>query len=116
MNKLNLAVVGFGNMGKIHHKSILKSLICNRPIVVDTDKKVLDGSSDVEFFSSLEEIPKKKIEKLDGAIISSPSSMHLEQADFFINKKIPIMVEKPLTEDFDKSMELINNAKDAKFY
>ena len=40
--------------------------------------------------------------------------MHLEQADFFINKKIPIMVEKPLTEDFDKSMELINNAKDAK--
>ena len=114
MNKLNLVVVGFGNMGKIHHKSILKSLICNRPIVVDTDKKVLDGSSDVEFFRSLEEIPKKKIEKLDGAIISSPSSMHLEQADFFINKKIPIMVEKPLTEDFDKSMELINNAKDAK--
>ena len=99
-------------MGKIHHKSVLKSLICEQPIIVDNDKKVVEKTSEFEFYKSLNEIPLEKISELDGAIISSPSNMHYEQANFFIDNKIPIMVEKPLTENLDTSIQLIKRAKD----
>ena len=112
MKKLKLLILGFGNMGKIHHKSVLKSLICEQPIIVDNDKKVVEKTSECEFYKSLNEIPSEKISELDGAIISSPSNMHYEQANFFIDNKIPIMVEKPLTENLDTSIQLIKRAKD----
>ena len=112
MKKLKLLILGFGNMGKIHHKSVLKSLICEQPIIVDNDKKVVEKTSEFEFYKSLNEIPSEKISELDGAIISSPSNMHYEQANFFIDNKIPIMVEKPLTENLDTSIQLIKRAKD----
>ena len=112
MNKLKLLILGFGNMGKIHHKSVLKSLICEQPIIVDNDKKVIEKTNEFEFYKSLAEIPSDKISELDGAIISSPSNMHYEQANFFIDNKIPIMVEKPLTENLDTSIQLIKRARD----
>lgn len=112
MKKLKLLILGFGNMGKIHHKSVLKSLICEQPIIVDNDKKVIEKTNEFEFYKTLTEIPSDKISELDGAIISSPSNMHYEQANFFIDNKIPIMVEKPLTENLDTSIQLIKRARD----
>ena len=37
MGNFNLAIIGFGNMGKIHYKAIMKNQNCNTPIVIEPD-------------------------------------------------------------------------------
>ena len=114
MNKLNLILIGFGNMGKIHYKAILNNLLCSKPIVVDSNPNVIDNTNNIEFYQRLDEIPLEKFTSIDGAIISSPSGLHFDQANFFIEKNIPVLVEKPLTDDADKTLDLINKAKNSK--
>jgi len=114
MNKLNLILIGLGNMGKIHYKSISNNLLCNKPIVVDSNPSVVSNTNDIEFYQKLDEIPLDKFRSIDGAIVSSPSGLHFDHANFFIEKNIPVLVEKPLTDDADKTLDLINKAKSSK--
>lgn len=111
MSSLNLAVIGYGNMGKVHTKSIRKNYDCNEPIIVDSDPDIKKEIGELEYFKSVQSIPYEKFKNLDGAIISSPSLNHFEQAKLFINQGIPILVEKPLTEGLKNSLELITLAK-----
>ena len=111
MSSFNLAVIGFGNMGKIHYKAIVKNQNCFSPIVVEPDLDMLNGFEDVEHYTNIRSIPEKILARLDGVIISSPSAVHFEQSLLLLQKRIPLLVEKPLTNNLDKDLELINEAK-----
>jgi virulence factor len=111
MSSFNLAVIGFGNMGKIHYKAIVKNQNCFSPIVVEPVLDMLNGFEDVEHYTDIRSIPEKILARLDGVIISSPSAVHFEQSLLLLQKRIPLLVEKPLTNQLDKDLELINEAK-----
>ena len=53
----------------------------------------------IKFFQNFDDFISSNISNIDGAIISTPSSMHLEHAEPFIQKGIPLLIEKPLTSD-----------------
>ena len=111
MSSFNLAVIGFGNMGKIHFEAILKNQNCHLPIVVEPNADMLNGFEDIELYKDISSIPEETLGRLDGVIISSPSAAHFDQALLLLHRKIPLLVEKPLTNQLDKDLELINEAK-----
>ena len=113
MGNFNLAIIGFGNMGKIHYKAIMKNQNCNTPIIVDPDLDKINSLTDAEHYRDIGDIPDKILDKLDGIIVSSPSATHFDQSLSLLDKKIPLLVEKPLTNTIDKDLELINAAKNS---
>lgn len=53
----------------------------------------------------------KKIKHADGVIIATPASSHFKIAKFFISKKIPLLIEKPLTSSYKDTVTLEKLAK-----
>lgn len=112
MSELQLAIIGFGNMGRIHHKAITKNTFCKVPKIVDINSEIQNRYEDLEFFQNFDDFISNNIDSLDGAIISTPSSMHLEHAEPFIKKGIPLLIEKPLTSDNSSDQKLFSLAKE----
>ena len=94
-------------MGKIHYKAVEKNNSCADPLVVELDKDKVDkGIESVNFDDFVESY----LDKIDGAIISSPSSVHLNNSLPLIAKNIPLLVEKPLTSSNSDDNELLDSA------
>ena len=94
-------------MGKIHYKAVKKNNFCLDPLVVELDNDKVD--KDLESVN-YDEFVESYLDKIDGAIISSPSSVHLENALPLIEKNIPLLVEKPLTSSKSDDSELLDSA------
>lgn len=50
---------------------------------------------------------------IDAAIISSPNQFHFDQVSDCINSKIPVLVEKPITDDIETAYDLVKRGKKA---
>ena len=111
----NILIIGLGSIGSRHLK-IIKQL---RP---EININLLRRKESIE--NNLEKLANKIFydkkdalkENLDGVIIASPSSMHINQAINFLDLNIPIFIEKPISnnlEDYLKFKKLaeIKNAK-----
>lgn len=94
---MKLAIIGFGNMGKIHYKAIKKHLNCEEPIIVDSNPSSIEKFDNLEIITDFQYFLESKTHDIDGVIISTPSNIHLNQAELLIKKEIPCLVEKPLT-------------------
>lgn len=94
-------------MGKIHYKAVEKNNFCDDPLVVELDKDKVDGGIQSVNF---DEFVESYLDKIDGAIISSPSSVHLNNTLPLIAKNIPLLVEKPLTSSKSDDNELLDSA------
>ena len=64
---------------------------------------------DVSLYTAIEEALEN--EHIDAAIISSPNSFHFEQAMSCISKGIPVLVEKPMTDNIDDARRLADQAE-----
>ena len=116
MKKINnILIIGLGSIGSRHLK-IIKQL---RP---EININLLRRKESIE--NNLEKLANKIFydkkdalkENLDGVIIASPSSMHINQAINFLDLNIPIFIEKPISnnlEDYLKFKKLaeIKNAQ-----
>ena len=111
MSKLQFAVIGFGNMGKIHYKAITKNNLCAKPFIVENNPEMLSGYENIEFYDDFEYFISKKGEEIDGVIISTPSIYHFEHAKPFIEKKIPVLIEKPITSNYSTDNEIFEAAR-----
>ena len=100
-----VVIVGFGSIGQRHFQ-ILKKL---RPSIeiflirsgIGKKNKIENLANGV--FKNINDINLK----IDAAIICSPAPFHLKQAKIFIKKRIPILIEKPLSNN-------LNNIKNFK--
>ena len=93
---LNLLLVGYGKIGKIHAKSIIESESAKLSGIVDPnlDNK-LKNTNNVKIYNDISEVKLDK--QIDGVIISSTTHSHYSIAKKIINYKIPILIEKPLS-------------------
>ena len=108
MQLTNIALVGLGSVGRKHLR-LLRELRPDISIVVV--RSGLGDSSPEEAFatkivSTVDEAIRYQVQ---AAIISSPASLHLKQAQCFIEAGIHVLVEKPLSHSMDGIKRLIDS-------
>lgn len=111
MKTLKIGVIGVGLIGKRHIELIQKNADCTLAGIVDLDNpnhRQLAHSLGVPFFHDIDSLLAKEI---DGVIISSPNKFHAEQAIKCIDKSIPILIEKPITDSLDEGIKLVELVK-----
>tara|TARA_X000001036_G_C20628198_1_gene786031 strand:- start:342 stop:1373 length:1032 start_codon:yes stop_codon:yes gene_type:complete len=105
MDSINIAVVGFGLIGKKHASIIQDHKKLNLCGIVENNKKPFNEKNlKCNIFYSIDELLKN--EKVDGAVISTPTLLHMEHSKKFIEKKIPILIEKPISNS-SKEVEIL---------
>jgi predicted dehydrogenase len=112
MEKLNVAVVGVGHLGK-EHARIYRSLPDVRlAAVVDTNAQragAIGKKEGVPFYYGHEQLLG---EKLDAVSIAVPTGAHFRVANDFLRAGISVLVEKPMTRTLDEADTLISLARE----
>lgn len=115
---IRIALIGLGNMGKLHLKNILKlesEKICKLTCICDNNKEVTDEfvkKLKVNAYYSVEDMIKD--DKFDAAIIATTSSEHFFIAKLLINNNKPVLIEKPIVVSLSQAEELYKLSKEKK--
>jgi predicted dehydrogenase len=105
---MKVGIVGIGKLGSIHLRIYQEIKEIKKIYLVDIDeRKLLPYKREFECFFDY----KKLKDKIDLVSVTSPTYTHFEIAKFFLKNSIPVLVEKPLTQDHQKAKLLINIAK-----
>ena len=114
MSNIDLAIIGFGRIGRIHAANILAAEDINLQMIVDpildvdkilTDKGIRQSKDIGDLFD---------LRNIDGVIICSPSKYHVDQIKQISQKTKNIFCEKPLGLSINEIMEaktLVDNNK-----
>ena len=110
MNPLKVAVVGAGALGR-HHVRILSGLE-NVELVAVAELRESFGRPLAEEFGTrwvadFNEI----IDQVDAASIVVPTTAHLKVAQPFIERGIPVLIEKPLAPDVQQAEQIVRLAE-----
>lgn len=111
-NKINVAVIGTGNMGKNHARIFSELKDCNLVAICDINPKTMEQIS--KEFSCHGYLDYKKMlaeEKIDAVSIAVPTKQHKKISIDCLNKKINTLVEKPIACNLKDAEIIINTAK-----
>ncbi len=103
-NKIRVGVIGLGYLGKFHFEKYRSNKSVNLTSIVDIDKKNLDLVNSKEVFRST--TFKDIIGKVDAVSIVTPTITHFSIAKFFLENKVHVLLEKPMTESVSEAKEL----------
>ena len=110
--KISIALVGPGLIGKKHLELIIKNPSAILSAIVAPIEKhnvAIAEYYNVPLFKSLESLEATIV--VDGIIIASPNIFHLEHGKFCIERKIPILLEKPICANLEDAFNLVKLAK-----
>jgi predicted dehydrogenase len=110
----NIGIIGLGSIGNRHARIVNEYLPnVNLHIVRSGKGPNVDDPmyDDVPIYDSVTELINKDV---DAVIICSPSSVHIEQSTDLIKANIPILIEKPLSNNLDKIDDFQNLANHSK--
>lgn len=111
MKKPRIGVVGLGSLGSRHASIYSKSGNVELACVCDIDKdkaSSIGRSLKSPWCIDYREISRKNI---DAVSIVTPTYLHYKVAKFFLNNKIHVLIEKPITKSLKEAHELINLAR-----
>ncbi len=104
--KLNVVQIGYGHLGKWHLQKIFNSEFINNVFLVDQSvdalKKAKVEYPNLEISSDISTV----IDKVDAAIIVSPTSTHFDFLNYFLSQDKHVFCEKPLTETYQQSIDI----------
>ncbi len=106
MKKINIAIVGLGNISKKHIEAIKKIKNFNLVSVCDPKEKIQNIKTYKDISNML--IKQKNI---DIVSICSPSGLHYNHVMQSLKFKKNIIVEKPICMNFKQSKEILNFSK-----
>ena len=111
MRKINISIVGTGLMGLQHIKAISKSKKANLHSIVDISKNAVNLSKKykVPLYSNVEELLRSK--NLDAVIVATPNQLHETHTLSFLKKKIPVLLEKPISDNIKSAKKIINSSR-----
>jgi predicted dehydrogenase len=110
MQKIRTAVIGAGKMGGIHARVYDKLEQSQLTAIVDKDEKAakkLAKKFKCDFYTDPAEI----VDKVDAVTISTPTDVHYDTAKLFLEKNIPVLIEKPLASTLQQGREIVDLAK-----
>ena len=109
-NLLKVAVIGAGMMGRNHlktYKSLQGAELVGVYDIFSENAIKAAEMFGIKAFTSLEEVA----HNVDAVSVVTTSVAHCEVGEFFLNKGIHCMIEKPLATTEEECMRLINAAK-----
>ena len=111
MKKINISIVGTGLMGLQHIKAILKSKKANLHSIVDIsiNAKFLSSKFKVPLYANVTELLSS--ENLDAVIVATPNQLHEKHTLSILKKKIPVLLEKPISDNIKSAKKIINSSK-----
>ena len=110
-NKIKIAVVGVGLMGNQHLKAIHLSKKAKLHSIVDINEnsRLHAKKFKVPFYKNSTVLLKNK--KPDAVIVATPNQFHEKHTISFLDAKIPVLLEKPISNNIQKAKKIINSAK-----
>jgi predicted dehydrogenase len=111
-NKRNLVVVGAGGMGSNHARAIAIGFDTELHGIVDFDSdkaKSLAKRFESTAFSSLDEALSSG--DVDGVVVATTTASHFQIACDVVERGIPLLVEKPITDDLSTTKKLLELSK-----
>ncbi|MEK6968459.1 MAG: Gfo/Idh/MocA family oxidoreductase [Nanoarchaeota archaeon] len=112
MNKIRVAVIGAGSMGRNHARIYMDMDDVSLVGICDTNEqtaKNIAGKYGVPFYSAVEVLLSK--EKPDAVSIAVPTHLHYSIAKLCIEAKFSVLIEKPIASTIEQAQELISLAK-----
>lgn len=109
MTKQRLVVIGPGLMGLNHIELILKNPRCELAGIVTPERQVFNDVGqrlNVPLFHDMEECLNALAPS--GVVISSPNELHYDQACLCVERAIPVLIEKPITSDYEDAVRLVD--------
>ena len=108
--KINISIVGTGLMGLQHIKAIKKSKKANLHSIVDisNNAKNLSKKYKIPLYSNVSELLNSK--KLDAVIVATPNQLHEKHTVSFLKNKIPVLLEKPISDNIQSAKKIISSA------
>lgn len=109
---MKIAVIGLGEWGKNHVRVL--SELGSLGAVSDINEerlKLFAQRYGVNGYRSLEELLRN--ERLDGAVVATPTKTHFSITRALLEASIPTLVEKPMTATSLEAEELVRIAREA---
>lgn len=110
MTKIRTAVVGAGYFGRFHCKQYQANPDAELCMVVDLDQEKAAAAAS-EFGGETAADPMAIVGKVDAASIAVTTNRHYEVAKELLEAGVHLLVEKPLTENYETSKELAELAQ-----
>ncbi|UCC95607.1 MAG: Gfo/Idh/MocA family oxidoreductase [Candidatus Omnitrophota bacterium] len=107
---MRTSIVGVGKLGSIHLRIYKEINEIEKIYLVDIDEAKLLAHKDLSTFKDYRELKGK----VDLVSIATPTITHFEIAKFFLDNRIPALVEKPLTQNANEAEKLIELSKKTK--
>lgn len=109
MNKLRIAVVGGGHLGRIHTRLLKNNPLVELVAVADTSP-VSRGKIEKEFQIETTDEYRDLFNRIDAAVIATPTASHYKIAIDFLTRGIHTLIEKPVTNTTPQADHLIQLA------
>ena len=106
---MNFAIIGLGYWGKNYYRIINSNYNLKLSAVVDPSPKI-NLDSNIQKFEKLEDLLSYG-DKIDAAVVSTPTNTHYEITKNLLNNGINVLVEKPIATKSSEAKELLNLAK-----
>ena len=109
--KIKIVVIGTGLMGLQHIKAITRSnkTDIHSIVGINDSAKNLSKKFKVPLYKSTKELLLKK--KPDAAIIATPNQLHEKHTIDLLKLKIPVLLEKPISDNIKAAKRIVNISK-----
>lgn len=116
MERVRLGLIGMGMIGKLHGEimSRLREVEFVATSDIDVKKEEIARQWGVKFYPSYEEMIEE--ERLDGVVIAVPNELHLSVGRICAEKKLHLLVEKPIASNLSDADLIIEAAKKNKVH
>jgi len=105
---MKFILAGIGKMGKLHYEHLLKRKDIELIAVIDLDEKSLSSiDSKIKKYKNFKEIDGS----FDAAIVATPTKNHEEITNYFLEKNINVLVEKPISDNIESATSMVKTAK-----
>jgi predicted dehydrogenase len=106
MNKVKVAVVGYGHLGKWHCQKAEAINTSDFIAIVESfepnQQKAKEAHPNVKVVSSIDEV----MDEVDAFVISTPTSTHFEITKKLLENKKHVFCEKPICDTYEEVLEL----------
>lgn len=107
---MKVGIVGIGKLGSIHLRIYGEIKDVAKIYIVDTDPTKLKPYPNIPSYNNYHDL----LGKVDFVSIAAPTKNHFKIAEFFLKNRVPVLVEKPITQKASEAQKLIKLAKENK--
>lgn len=110
MSNPRILLVGAGSMGSLHARVIAQSPIAELATVVDPRQDV--GGAIAERFGATWSPQLDSLDGIDGVVIAAATEAHYDLATAVLKTGTPLLIEKPVADGLEKTLEILAMAED----